>query len=80
MSDYVIRPYAKGDEHGILATFNAVFAEGKEDFVPRTLDQWRWAFEDNPAGQRIWVAEKDGDIAAHVRRPCRTGSSWTASA
>jgi L-amino acid N-acyltransferase YncA len=64
MADYDIRPYRPGDEEGILATFNVVFAEGKPDFVPRTLDEWAWAFARNPAGQRIWVAEKEGEIVA----------------
>ncbi len=65
MPDYDIRPYRPGDEHRILETFNAVFGEGVEGYEPRTLEEWHWAFRDNPAGNRIWVAEaEDGTIAA----------------
>lgn len=64
MADYTIRPFRPGDEEGILATYNLVFGAEDPDHVPRTMEEWRWAFERNPAGQRIWVAEKDGVIAA----------------
>ena len=64
MSDYSIRPYRPGDEAGILATFNLVFGADDPSFVPRTIAEWRWAFDRNPAGRRVWVAEKDGVIAA----------------
>ena len=65
MSDYDIRPFRPGDEAGLVATFNATFGENDPNFVPRTMEEWRWAFEANPAGQRIWVAEaEDGTIAA----------------
>ncbi|HED64645.1 MAG TPA: GNAT family N-acetyltransferase [Planctomycetes bacterium] len=63
MASYEIRPYRPGDEHAILETFNAVFGEGKEDFEPRTLEEWRWGFERNPAGNRIFVAMQ-GDVCA----------------
>jgi len=61
---YDIRPFRPGDEEGILATFNAVFGENDPAFVPRTRAEWDWAFARNPAGQRIWVAECEGVIAA----------------
>jgi hypothetical protein len=61
---YDIRPFRPGDEEGILATFNAVFGENDPAFVPRTRAEWDWAFARNPAGQRIWVAECEGKIAA----------------
>jgi hypothetical protein len=61
---YEFRPFRPGDEEGILATFNTVFAENNPDFVPRTRAEWDWAFARNPAGQRIYVAECDGVIAA----------------
>ncbi len=64
MSGYDIRPYRPGDEHGILETFNVVFGEGDPDFRPRSMEEWRWAFEANPAGRRIWVAEHEGKIVA----------------
>src|SRR5262249_17522373 len=41
---YVIRPFQPGDEEGILATFNAVFGENDPAFVPRTREEWDWAF------------------------------------
>jgi hypothetical protein len=61
---YDIRPFRSGDEDKILATFNAVFGENDPAFVPRTRAEWDWAFARNPAGQRIWVAECEGVIAA----------------
>ncbi len=61
---YDIRPFRAGDEEGILATFNLVFGENDPGFVPRTRAEWDWAFAKNPAGQRIWVAECAGEIAA----------------
>lgn len=61
---YDIRPFRPGDEEAILATFNAAFGENDPAFVPRTRAEWDWAFAHNPAGQRIWVAECEGVIAA----------------
>jgi len=61
---YDIRPFRPGDEERILATFNLVFGENDPAFVPRTRAEWDWAFARNPAGQRIWVAECEGVIAA----------------
>ncbi|MDF1799005.1 MAG: GNAT family N-acetyltransferase [Planctomycetota bacterium] len=61
---YTIRPYQSGDEASLLETFNLVFSEGNPDYVPRTLDEWRWAFLENPAGTRIMVAVKDGQVVA----------------
>lgn len=60
--EFTVRPYEPGDEAGIVATFNHVFAEVEgEDYVPRTLDEWRWMFGDNPDGVRSFVAVKDDD-------------------
>ena len=64
MADYNMRPYREGDAAGILQTFNTVFGENDPAFEPRSMDQWKWAFEQNPAGKRIWVAECEGQIAA----------------
>jgi len=64
MADYDIRPFRPGDEQGIIDTFNVVFGENDSDFVPRTREEWDWAFAKNPAGRRIWVAETEGTIAA----------------
>jgi len=52
-----VRPFRPGDEHGILALFNEVFAVGNPDFVPRTLAHWQWAFERGPEGHQTFVAE-----------------------
>ena len=51
-----IREYRPGDEHAILATFNRVFAQIDPTFTPRTLASWRWQFEANPSGSRIFLA------------------------
>ena len=61
---YEIRPYQPGDEESLLETFNLVFAEGNPDHVPRTMEEWRWGFLENPAGTRIFVAVKDGQVVA----------------
>jgi hypothetical protein len=62
-----VRPYRPGDEHAILRTFNLVFREVcGPTFVDRTLEQWRWAYRDNPAGHRILLAvADDGTVASH---------------
>ena len=61
-----IRFYRPGDEHAILATFNLVFREVcGPSYVDRTLEQWRWAYLQNPAGHRISLAiTDDGAIAS----------------
>jgi hypothetical protein len=51
-----IRKYQPGDEQAILATFNRVFARDDPNFLPRTLEHWRWLHADNPLGARIIVA------------------------
>lgn len=56
MGDYEIREFRPGDEASLLATFNEVFGAESPDFRPRTPAQWSWAFEQNPAGRRIFVA------------------------
>jgi hypothetical protein len=61
----LIRPYRPGDEHAILRLFNRVFAEDDPGFSPRTLEQWRWEFTDNPAGLQITLALDDhGEVMA----------------
>ncbi len=65
MPAYDIREYRPGDEESILATFRAAFAaDGDSVGPPRTPEQWRWAFRDNPAGHRIWVAAFEGKVVA----------------
>ena len=60
-SALTIRPYRPGDEARILATFNRVFAAVDPGFVPRDLATWRWLYERNPSGARIWLACDEGD-------------------
>lgn len=64
--DLTIRPYRPGDEHGIVETFNLVFREVcGDDYVDRTLEQWRWQYLDNPMGHRISLAvASDGTIVS----------------
>ena len=59
-----IRPYRYGDEHKILETFNLVFREVcGADYVDRTMEQWQWAYPNNPAGHRISLAvAEDGTV------------------
>jgi hypothetical protein len=74
-----IRPYRPGDEHAILRTFNLVFREVcGPGFVDRTLEQWRWAYLDNPAGHRISLAvADDGTIASqYAGMPMLCDTPW----
>lgn len=66
MSGVTIRWYRPGDEAAILRTFNLVFREVcGPTFVDRTLEQWQWAYQHNPAGHRISLAvADDGTIAS----------------
>ena len=64
MTDYEIRPFESGDRDSLLACFNLVFGRDDPDFRPRTSSEWSWAFEQNPGGQRIWVAVSDGQVVA----------------
>ncbi len=62
MSEYEIRAYQSEDRDSLLECFNLVFAENNAGFKPRSVAEWTWAFEANPAGKRIWVAACDGKI------------------
>ncbi|MFT5285070.1 MAG: hypothetical protein ACI8TQ_001231 [Planctomycetota bacterium] len=64
MSQYDIRPYQDSDRDSLLACFNLVFGAGDPNFKPRSLSEWSWAFEQNPGGQRIWVAVSEGEVVA----------------
>jgi hypothetical protein len=55
MSSFTVRPFEPGDEEGLLALFNRVFAEGNPGFVPRTLETWRRIYAQNPFGTQIFV-------------------------
>jgi hypothetical protein len=74
-----IRPYRPGDEHAILKTFNLVFREVcGPDYTDRTLEQWRWAYEQNPMGHRISLAvTEDGTIASqYAGMPMLYDTPW----
>ena len=64
MDGYEIRALRPGDELSLLETFNRVFGADDPDFEPRTLEHWRWAFERNPAGQRVFIALHGGEVVA----------------
>jgi|SRR6185369_8550943 len=60
-ADVVIRPYHAGDEQKILDLFARSF------HAPRSLESWRWKFEDDPWGrERISLAfGEDGALLGH---------------
>jgi len=53
LPQFEVREYRSGDELGILEAFNRIFAKVDPTFAPRTLDQWRWQYLENPSGLRI---------------------------
>lgn len=59
VSAYQIRAYQPGDEERILEAFNRIFARVDPGFHPRTLAEWRWLYEQNPSGRRIYLAVAD---------------------
>jgi hypothetical protein len=62
---YEVRAYRPGDEEPILAAFNRIFARVDPGFHPRTLAEWRWLYEQNPSGCRVWLAvAEDGRVLA----------------
>ncbi|MEO6593125.1 MAG: hypothetical protein ABIP94_00060 [Planctomycetota bacterium] len=74
-----IRPYRPGDEDAILRTFNQVFREVcGASYVDRTLEQWRWAYLQNPTGHRISLAiAPDGSIASqYAGMPMLADTPW----
>lgn len=74
-----IRPYRYGDEHKILETFNLVFREVcGADYVDRTMEQWQWAYPNNPAGHRISLAvAEDGTVASqYAGMPMLYDTPW----
>ena len=71
MVDYEIRAFRPGDERSLLATFNQVFGERDPAFVPRTIEQWEWAFLRNPAGTRIWLALQEDQVVPLDREAVR---------
>jgi len=64
MGEYELRALRSGDETSLLETFNLVFGEGDPAFRPRTPAEWSWAFEHNPAGQRVMLALAGEQVVA----------------
>jgi hypothetical protein len=61
-----IRPLREGDEESLLATFEAAFGRGL------SLETWRWAFRQNPAGTQVQVALRgDRVVAQYAALPNR---------
>ncbi len=57
MEDFLVREYREGDEAEINRLFNEVYG------AARSLDEWRWKFQENPANALvIAVAESGGRI------------------
>jgi len=55
-----VRDYREGDEISILKLFRKVFGQH------RSLEHWRWKFEQNPAGRQITVAvTREGAVIGH---------------
>jgi len=66
LADLTVREYLPGDEQAILESFNRIFPLVDRTFRPRSMEEWRWRFEQNPAGWRIWLAKTaDGRVVAH---------------
>jgi hypothetical protein len=56
---FQVRAFRAGDEHAILAAFNRIFAQVDPTFRPRTLEEWRWQYQRNPSGTRIFLCVTD---------------------
>jgi len=66
VEDVTVRDYRPGDGPGVLDLLNEVFAEGDENYTPRTLAQWQWVYEQNPAGNEIVIGEDpEGRVVGH---------------
>lgn len=69
MERYLIRELQEGDEDSLLRTFAEVFG------AKRTREEWRWAFQHNPAGSRVFVALTGGKVVAqYAALPTRVWS------
>lgn len=59
------RAYSDGDESGVFELWKATHAGVRCEW-DMWLADWRWKFEENPAGRGIiWVAEDGGRIVGH---------------
>ncbi|RLA91553.1 MAG: hypothetical protein DRG20_01020 [Deltaproteobacteria bacterium] len=56
---YILRPYKKGDEKGILSLFEKVFG------YKRSMAFWKWKYQENPLGIYAYVALRDKMIVSH---------------
>ena len=72
-ADLEIRPYRPGDEAGILALFNSVFAEDDPGYHARAAAAWRWEFLENPAGTQVVLGVEPGGriVAQYACLPAR---------
>ncbi|HHI79138.1 MAG TPA: GNAT family N-acetyltransferase [Planctomycetes bacterium] len=62
MAEIEIRSYKPGDEEALVRTWNAIFPS-QDGSAPRTLEEWRWAYLQNPGGgPEIGVGLVDGEI------------------
>ena len=52
-------------ESKVLESLNAFCAAGHGDAPRRSLSAWRWAYEQNPAGRRSYVALDGERVAGH---------------
>jgi hypothetical protein len=61
LDDYRVRAYADGDETAILDLFRRAF------HVERSVERWRWAYAENPYGNRraSLAVDAAGGVVAH---------------
>ncbi len=72
MADYEIREFRGEDLPSLLETFEVCFGRPGSDRPARTIAEWKYTYEANPAGWRIWVALTEGKVVAqYAARPYR---------
>jgi hypothetical protein len=72
--EIAIRPYAPGDERGLVDCYNAVFPLADETLERQDLALWAWKFDDSLTGLRhIVVADHatEGIVGAYPSQPLR---------
>ena len=71
--DYVVRAVREADGSALVSLHNQVFkAYSDGDYVPRSLEEWRWRFVENPVGRIVsTLAEHavDGVVGAYQGMP-----------
>ncbi len=60
-----IREFRPGDEPALLRALNECCRREHPRAGQRTPEEWRWAFGENPAGRRIWLALDGERVLAH---------------